>query len=165
MLYHSSLLSAASIRMYRFSWVRFGALRINARHENFPRYTVSYATPNIAAYPLSLQDKTVYSYETVTDLYSCMESNNVNMSTLNDTKSCSAIRNYITLFNISCSNFTQTVRQVSVEKHDGMNILGIIVFTIAFAIVLSRQPGGRRVVEVIGVLNEAIMKLVSLVMW
>lgn len=87
------------------------------------------------------------------------------MSSLNDTNSCSSIRNYVSLFNISCSNFTSTVREVAVTKRDGMNILGIIVFTVAFAIVLSRQPGGRQVVEAIGVLNEAIMKLVSLVMW
>ena len=47
-----------------------------------------------------------------------------------------------------------------------MNILGIIVFTIAFSIVLGRLgPDGRKIVNAIGVLNEAIMKLVSLVMW
>lgn len=100
----------------------------------------------------------------MTDFYRCLE-NNVNMSTLNDNNSCSSIRNYVDVNNISCSNFTQILRQVSVTKRNGMNILGIIVFTVAFAIVLSRQPGGRRVVEAIGVLNEAIMKLVSLVMW
>ena len=47
-----------------------------------------------------------------------------------------------------------------------MNILGIIVFTVAFALCLGHLgEDGRRLVNSIGVLNEAIMKLVTLVMW
>ncbi len=47
-----------------------------------------------------------------------------------------------------------------------MNVLGIIVFTIAFAVVLSSMgPSGRGIVAGVGVLNEAIMKLVTIVMW
>ncbi len=51
-------------------------------------------------------------------------------------------------------------------SREGMNILGIIVFTIAFGVTLGQLGAeGRRIVHAIGVLNNAIMKLVSLVMW
>ncbi|KAL7077407.1 hypothetical protein ACQ4LE_003249 [Meloidogyne hapla] len=49
---------------------------------------------------------------------------------------------------------------------DGMNILGIIVFCISFGIVISQLgERGRIMVEFFGVLDLAIMKLVSLIMW
>ena len=54
----------------------------------------------------------------------------------------------------------------SLGTRDGMNILGVIVFTIAFAIVLSSLgENAQQFVKVIGVLNDAIMKLVTIVMW
>ena len=47
-----------------------------------------------------------------------------------------------------------------------MNVLGIIVFSVLFAVVLSRMgTEGQRIVGVISTLNEVIMKLVTLVMW
>ena len=47
-----------------------------------------------------------------------------------------------------------------------MNVLGIIIFSVSFAVVLSRMgTEGQRIVGVISTLNEVIMKLVTLVMW
>ena len=69
--------------------------------------------------------------------------------------------------NVTCENATEYDRRfVLIGSREGMNVLGIIVFTIAFGIMLGKLgPDGRKVVKAIGVLNEAIMKLVSLVMW
>lgn len=54
----------------------------------------------------------------------------------------------------------------SLGTRDGMNILGVIVFTIAFAVVLSSLgEEAQKFIKVIGVLNNAIMKLVTIVMW
>ena len=79
---------------------------------------------------------------------------------------CQAIQDFITESNISCINATKEFRHISVQPRDGMNVLGIIVFTIAFGITLGRLGAqGRNIVRVIGVLNEAIMRLVTLVMW
>ena len=83
--------------------------------------------------------------------------------------------------NMSCSELSQYMMEeidrdliqmcpVEVDKslgtRDGMNILGVIVFTIAFAVVLSSLgEDAQPFVKVIGVLNDAIMKLVAIVMW
>ena len=69
-------------------------------------------------------------------------------------------------YNLTCENATIPIRHVVVGTREGMNILGIIVFSIAFAIVLSRTgTEGRKIVGVISTLNEVIMKLVTMVMW
>ena len=107
----------------------------------------------------------MYSFENVTDYIQCLN-NNFNMSEFNDSTSCQVIRDYIIDYNVTCANSTQLIRHISIVPRDGMNILGIIVFTIAFSIVLGRLgPDGKKIVDAIGVLNEAIMKLVALVMW
>ena len=68
--------------------------------------------------------------------------------------------------NINSTEMCTTIRQKSVNSRDGMNILGIITFTIAFAMVLSYLgEDGRKIVRVISILNDAIMKLVVIVMW
>lgn len=55
---------------------------------------------------------------------------------------------------------------MTVGSRDGMNVLGIIIFSIAFSIVLSRLgTEGQKIVHAVGILNEAIMKLVTVVMW
>ena len=47
-----------------------------------------------------------------------------------------------------------------------MNILGVITFTIAFSIVLSTFGSeAEGFLRVISVLNEAVMKLITLIMW
>lgn len=68
--------------------------------------------------------------------------------------------------NLNCANATKTVKTVSLGTRDGMNVLGIIVFTIVFAIFLSRLgERSRPVVEAIGTCNEVIMSIVKLIMW
>lgn len=52
------------------------------------------------------------------------------------------------------------------EKKDGMNVLGLVVFSIAFGIVISQMgPAGKPMVDFFQSMNDAIMKLVSLVIW
>ena len=91
----------------------------------------------------------------------------VNSSNSSDLTQCQDIKAYISDNNIDCSNATEyNKRSVELGTRGGMNILGIIVFTVAFAITLGRLgEEGQKVVKSIGVLNEAIMKLVTLVMW
>ena len=93
-------------------------------------------------------------------------SNNSDGSNTSDI-TCSRIQDFIQELGLSCENATEYNRRyINVGKREGMNILGIILFTIAFGIVLGRQgPDGRNIVKTFGVLNEVIMKLVSLVMW
>nr|CAD2146550.1 unnamed protein product [Meloidogyne enterolobii] len=60
---------------------------------------------------------------------------------------------------------------ILIEKYklghtDGMNILGLIVFCIAFGIVLSQLgPRGRPMVDFFAILDLVSMRLVSLIMW
>ena len=85
----------------------------------------------------------------------------------NNSFTCSQIEQFFDDTGLSCENATEYDRRyVLVGKRDGMNVLGIIVFTIAFGITLGRLGAeGRRLVNAIGVLNDGIMRLVSLVMW
>jgi len=81
-------------------------------------------------------------------------------------QSCEAIQSLVEELGLSCDNATREWHVVKAGTRDGINILGVIVFTIAFAIVLGQLgPEGRRLVRTIGVLNEAIMRLVHIVMW
>ena len=67
---------------------------------------------------------------------------------------------------LSCKNATEERLLVVPGSRQGINILGVIIFAIPFGIILGQLgPEGRRVVQVIGVMNEAIMKLVTIVMW
>lgn len=81
--------------------------------------------------------------------------------------SCSEIEQFLRDMNVTCENATERGRRfVTVGSREGMNVLGIIVFTIAFGITLGKLgPEGRKIVSAIGVLNDGIMRLVSLVMW
>lgn len=127
---------------------------------------------------------TTYVTENVTDFNKCLDLYNLSRddidhtlvqelvnNNLSNTSSspitCSRIQSFIEELGLSCENATEYDRKLlSIHSREGMNILGIIVFTIAFAIVLGQLgPNGKRIVAVIGVLNEAIMKLVALVMW
>lgn len=49
---------------------------------------------------------------------------------------------------------------------DGMNILGLIVFCVAFGLVIGKMgEKGRILLEFFDALNEATMKLVQIIMW
>ena len=80
--------------------------------------------------------------------------------------SCQSIKEYIVDMDLNCSEATSNLQHIKLGERRGMNILGIIVFTVAFALCLGHLgEDGRTIVSSIGVLNEAIMKLVTLVMW
>ena len=65
-----------------------------------------------------------------------------------------------------CVNETRVDLKVALGHREGMNVLGIIIFTVAMAMVLSGMgQEGRKVVELVSILNTAIMKLVTVVMW
>lgn len=65
----------------------------------------------------------------------------------------------------NCSE-TQPALHYTIEYVRGPNMLGLIVFSITFAIVLSRLgEEGRRVLQFLGILNLAVMKMVDIVMW
>ncbi len=132
-----------------------------------------------------MQSETQYTVKNVTDFNECLQQYGLNRSDIiNDVStgelsnlsngsssggyvSCSRIQQYFREMNLSCKNATTFDRRfISVVPRDGMNVLGIIVFTIAFGVTLGRLgEGGRSIVQAVGVLNTAIMKLVSLVMW
>jgi len=65
------------------------------------------------------------------------------------------------------SNGGRCVEKVcSLGRRSGMNILGIIIFTIAFGVVLNSQgETSKKLFEVFNVVNEVVMKLVAIVMW
>lgn len=105
------------------------------------------------------QAQTRYSYENVTNWRDCISDHN-------NTYNCSEVKEIIAELNLTCGNATRELRRVTVGTREGMNVLGIIIFSIAFSVVLARLgPEGAKVVRVISTLNEAIMKLVGFVMW
>lgn len=59
-----------------------------------------------------------------------------------------------------------TPPRYTVEYTRGPNMLGLIVFSVTFAIVLSRMgEDGRRVLRFLDILNVAVMKMVDIAMW
>ena len=106
------------------------------------------------------QAQTTYSDEIVTSWKKCLEQYNENFT------NCSAAIDLIQTLELDCQNATRTVRTLSVGTRDGMNVLGIVVFSIIFAIFLSRLgERGRPIVGAIATLNEVIMSIVKLIMW
>ena len=106
------------------------------------------------------QTQTVYTEETVTSWSKCLSLNNETFT------NCSAAVETVESLDLDCSNATRTERRVELGTREGTNVLGIIVFTVAFSMFLSRQgERGRPVVEAIATLNEVIMSIVRLVMW
>lgn len=52
------------------------------------------------------------------------------------------------------------------QKRDGMNVLGIVVFSIFFGIIVGRMgEKGRVMIQLFDALCEATMTLVKLVIW
>ena len=106
------------------------------------------------------QAQTIYSDERVTSWKDCLRKNNETFT------NCSAAVDMVESLQLDCRNATKFVRSVSVGTRDGMNVLGIILFTIVFAIFLSRTgERGRPIVAAFATLNEVIMSIVKLIMW
>lgn len=79
---------------------------------------------------------------------------------------CSAAEELVKEMGLDCRNATKEVHTTSLGTRDGMNVLGIVTFSIVFAIFLSRLgEQGRKVVEAIAAVNEVIMLLVRFIMW
>ena len=94
-------------------------------------------------------------------------SNGTVSNTDNSSMTCTQIQSFLEEFDLSCQNVTEYNRRSTIlGTRNGMNVLGIIIFIIAFGVVLGQLgPEAKKVVATIGVLNEAIMKLISIVMW
>ena len=105
-------------------------------------------------------------YDQVADWTACAKHFGLNSS--NSTNSseftCSEAKDELT--ELDLIDNCPTTRSKRMVSRSGMNILGIITFTIGFSFALSAlgQPG-HAIVQTISVLNEAIMKLVVAVMW
>lgn len=128
----------------------------------------------ITIHNIPLQVRSEYTTENVTNFIECANQHmdDLGFFITNDTNrtsfaSCGKVQDYIQEFNLTCENATTYDRRyVRLHPRSGMNILGIIIFTIAFGIALSRLgEEGRAVIQAVDVLNRAIMKLVYLVMW
>ena len=53
-----------------------------------------------------------------------------------------------------------------VKKIDGMNVLGLVVFSIFFGVIIGRMgTRGKPLIDLFDALCEATMKLVTLVIW
>lgn len=115
----------------------------------------------------------------MTDFKKCLRLYNLTRENVTDTLSellsdnstkqatCSMVQQYFEEMNLSCADATADNKHfISLGNREGMNVLGIIMFTVAFGIVLGRQgEKGREIIQAVGVLNTVIMKLVSLIMW
>ena len=127
-----------------------------------PHFPITLPPSTLPNHPPSVhQAQTYYSYEMITNYEKCVNET-YNITDYN----CSFIQSLIVDLNLDCVNATETNRHITLGTREGMNVLGIIVFSVSFAVVLSRMgTEGQRIVGVISTLNEVIMKLVTLVMW
>uniref|UniRef100_A0A915ATV9 Amino acid transporter n=2 Tax=Parascaris univalens TaxID=6257 RepID=A0A915ATV9_PARUN len=67
---------------------------------------------------------------------------------------------------LAIANGSMSVMRPSVEYTPGMNVLGIIVFCIAFGIVVSQLgEQGRLMVDFFVIMDQVIMRLVMMIMW
>ena len=131
-----------------------------------------------------MQAETHYVIENVTDFDKCLLLHNLTRDDINYTQTqefikdnnslsnfsspvkCYQIQSFLEELGLSCENAIDSRKIVIIGTREGLNILGIIIFTIAFGIVLGQLgPSGKAIVAGVGVLNEAILKLISLVMW
>ncbi|XP_073514235.1 excitatory amino acid transporter 2 [Phyllobates terribilis] len=70
-----------------------------------------------------------------------------------------------TLMNETVVTTTEEIRK-KLEFKDGMNVLGLIGFFIAFGIAMGKMgEQARLMVEFFNILNEIVMKLVTMIMW
>lgn len=66
---------------------------------------------------------------------------------------------------LSSQNITREYKIVGAYS-DGINVLGLIVFCVAFGLVIGKMGDkGRILLEFFDALNEATMKLVQIIMW
>lgn len=69
------------------------------------------------------------------------------------------------VFPFSRQNITKDYKIVGMYS-DGINVLGLIVFCVAFGLVIGKMgEKGRILLDFFDALNEATMKLVQIIMW
>lgn len=69
------------------------------------------------------------------------------------------------VFSFSLQNITKDYTIVGTYS-DGVNVLGLIVFCVAFGLVIGKMgEKGRILLDFFDALNEATMKLVQIIMW
>lgn len=69
------------------------------------------------------------------------------------------------VFPFSRQNITKDYKIISTYS-DGINVLGLIVFCVAFGLVIGKMgEKGRILLDFFDALNEATMKLVQIIMW
>lgn len=94
-------------------------------------------------------------FQQVETAYTKTKPNIVKVSDLNDTTDIGSILNE-----------TQYILKRTLNYKDGTNVLGLIVFCIAFGIFAgSMGPDGRIMVHFFVVLNDIVMRIVYLIMW
>ena len=110
----------------------------------------------------TLQAETQYKTEYVVNFTSCAVGCNL---TRQDNVTCAVFRSVLATTNCSCTNST-FVQTRSLVTKTGTNFLGIIVFSVGFAVALSHGGNqGRAVIAAIATMGAAIMKLITLIMW
>ncbi|XP_040265418.1 excitatory amino acid transporter 2 [Bufo bufo] len=72
---------------------------------------------------------------------------------------------FFSLMNDTVPKTTEEIKK-KLEYKDGMNVLGVIGFFIAFGIAMGKMgEQARLMVEFFNILNEIVMKLVTMIMW
>ncbi|XP_063872264.1 excitatory amino acid transporter-like isoform X2 [Scylla paramamosain] len=59
----------------------------------------------------------------------------------------------------------QTKYERSLTSSEGTNVMGMIVFCVAFGSLIGRMPQGKLMVDFFIILNDVVMKMVELIMW
>lgn len=60
---------------------------------------------------------------------------------------------------------SQTKYERSLTSSEGTNVMGMIVFCVAFGSLIGRMPQGKLMVDFFIILNDVVMKMVELIMW
>ncbi|VDK46528.1 unnamed protein product [Anisakis simplex] len=119
-----------------------------------------------------MEGKTVSTIDTFLDLIRNMFPENIVQATFQQVQTTyvpvkpKILRKNTTEMLLALANGSMTVMRPSIEYTPGMNVLGIIVFCIAFGIVVSQLgEEARLMVEFFVIMDQVIMKLVMTVMW
>ncbi|KAK4301858.1 hypothetical protein Pmani_026033 [Petrolisthes manimaculis] len=73
------------------------------------------------------------------------------------------------LLNDTLNNTTDGVEEDKYERSltssEGTNVMGMIVFCVAFGSLIGRMPQGKLMVDFFIILNDVVMKMVEIIMW
>jgi len=112
---------------------------------------------------LSHAGKTVSTVDALLDLIRNMFPENIIQACFQQTESYYVEEE---IGNSSLQENITTLRRHKLRFKDGMNVLGLIVFCIAFGIIIGQlEEQGKLMVDFFVVLNEIVMRLVFIIMW